>query len=602
MGIWNFYFIAKLFLFSGRYIDFHVFPNLAFACLLVIPIRHTRLKLLRQIIAVPVAIALFYYDTWLPPISRLLSQASLLQGFSLTYMAELAGRFISPLAIAGLIVLFIAYYFANKKIQRITPFVFAAMLVPLLITFATPAPVKKLEIAIPSNDVPTTSADTGATGSADARMAAKTESVMASPVTSDVPLDSVVSLKAEKLLTEPKKSSAIRAKTESAKSEPAKLPLNAEPPASVANIVSGPSTEATLTASLNAFYRDEAARKVTFSPKVSDAPFDIIFLQVCSLSWDDLDFTKERGNPLLKRFNMVFTNFNSAATYSGPSGIRVLRGSCGQTRHGALYDAFSPQCLTFNNLQQVGFEPHFAMNHDGRFGGFINDIRDRGGMKATPLDTKGAAPYLKSFDGSPIQNDYAILSKWWEKRLQTPAARVALFYNSVSLHDGNRYADGRPGNSMEIYHPRLTRLLGDVDRFIAEVQASGRRAIIVFIPEHGAALRGDKIQIAGMREIPSPRISLVPVGIKLIGLSEAPATAPLIVSKPVSYLAISQLLADFIRTTPFGNSNLSLDRYARDLPSTEFVSENNDLIVMRRGKQFFIRSKDAGWSEFDPAE
>ncbi|MEI6737771.1 MAG: cellulose biosynthesis protein BcsG, partial [Pseudomonadota bacterium] len=109
MGIWNFYFIAKLFLFGGRYIDFHVLPNLLFAGLLVIPVKHPRLRLLRQIIAVPAAIALFYHDTWLPPISRLFSQASLLQGFSPTYMLELAGRFISPLAIIGLAVLFVAY-------------------------------------------------------------------------------------------------------------------------------------------------------------------------------------------------------------------------------------------------------------------------------------------------------------------------------------------------------------------------------------------------------------------------------------------------------------------------------------------------------------
>ena len=123
---------------------------------------------------------------------------------------------------------------------------------------------------------------------------------------------------------------------------------------------------------------------------------------------------------------------------------------------------------------------------------------------------------------------------------------------------------------------------------------------MVFIPEHGAAVRGDKMQIAGMREIPSPRISIVPVGIKLIGLAENPAANLLIVSKPASYLAVSQLLANFVRATPFGNSNLNLKKYITDLPSTEFVAENNDVIVVRRGKQYFIRSKDAGWIEYDP--
>jgi cellulose synthase operon protein YhjU len=223
-------------------------------------------------------------------------------------------------------------------------------------------------------------------------------------------------------------------------------------------------------------------------------------------------------------------------------------------------------------------------------------------MKAAAFDTKGVPPYLQSFDGSPIHDDYAVLSRWWAKRLQAPAGSVALNYNSVSLHDGNRYADGRPGNSMEIYRPRLTRLLGDLDRFFSELQASGRRAVVVFVPEHGAALRGDKIQIVGMREIPSPRISTVPVGIKLIGLEENPARKLLTVSRPTSYLAVSQLLSGFIRTTPFGKNSASLEQYVRELPATEFVAENNDLVVVRRGKQYFIRSKGAAWIEYDPSE
>jgi hypothetical protein len=155
---------------------------------------------------------------------------------------------------------------------------------------------------------------------------------------------------------------------------------------------------------------------------------------------------------------------------------------------------------------------------------------------------------------------------------------------------------------MEIYRPRLTRLLGDLDRFFSELQASGRRAVVVFVPEHGAALRGDKIQIVGMREIPSPRISTVPVGIKLIGLEENPARKSLTVSKPTSYFAVSQLLSGFIRATPFGKNSSSLEQYVRELPATEFVAENNDLVVARRGKQYFIRSKGAAWIEYDPSE
>jgi cellulose synthase operon protein YhjU len=491
------------------------------------------------------------------------------------------------MAIGGLVVLFVVYFFAAKKLRRVTPFVFAAMLLPLVPFTRSPGPPApdKLSIPFPVDDTPAPATE----ATANAVAAPPTPTITASSSTplpkSAVPVDITPSPIAAKVAAEP------------AKAAPA-----AEVQEPVASSVSGPPTEAALTAMLNSFYRQEAARTVSFAAKEPDAPFDIIFLQICSLSWDDLDFTKERGNPLFKRFDIVFTNFSSAATYSGPAAIRALRGSCGQTKHSALYDSAAPQCLTFNNLQKAGFDSQFAMNHDGRFGGFLADVRERGGMKAAAFDTKGVPPYLQSFDGSPIHDDYAVLSRWWAKRLQAPAGSVALYYNSVSLHDGNRYADGRPGNSMEIYRPRLTRLLGDLDRFFSELQASGRRAVVVFVPEHGAALRGDKIQIVGMREIPSPRISTVPVGIKLIGLEENPARKSLTVSKPTSYFAVSQLLSGFIRATPFGKNSSSLEQYVRELPATEFVAENNDLVVARRGKQYFIRSKGAAWIEYDPSE
>lgn len=533
MGAWNYYFIAKLFLYFGHYIGFHVPANLAFALFLAIPAKRPWLKLLRQVIAAPAGVALFYYDTWLPPFSRVVSQASLLKGFDAVYMMELAGRFINPAVVAALALLYAVYFFARKRL-RVSTFVFIAILAPLL-----PLPEK-------SPDAGIAAVSSGTAGN---------QPSPGSPGTSA-----------------------------------------AKPPE--------PVTDEKLTASLDSFYKNEAARAVSFvPPEKSDAPFDIIFLHVCSLSWDDLDFVKERDNPLFKRFDIVFTDFNSAASYSGPAAIRVLRGSCGQQKHSALYEPPPPQCLTFDNLRQAGFEPQMAMDHDGHFGDFLAEVCKYGGLDLTPFgETRGMPTYLQSFDGTPVYDDYTMLSKWWEKRLKTPAARVVLYYNSISLHDGNRYSGSRSGNSMEIYHPRLTRLLDGIDRFLAQLSASGRRAVVVFIPEHGASIRGDKIQIAGMREIPSPRISIVPVGVKLIGAAGNAGAGPLIVSKPSSYLALSQLLSEFVGKTPFGGSSLDLGEYVRDLPTTEFVAENDDVVVMRRGNRYFMRTWDTGWIEYDPSE
>ena len=56
-----------------------------------------------------------------------------------------------------------------------------------------------------------------------------------------------------------------------------------------------------------------------------------------------------------------------------------------------------------------------------------------------------------------------------------------------------------------------------------------------------SSIRGDKMQIAGMRVVPSPRITLVPIGVKLIGIKESPPLKAIIVPEASSYLAVSKL-------------------------------------------------------------
>ena len=121
---------------------------------------------------------------------------------------------------------------------------------------------------------------------------------------------------------------------------------------------------------------------------------------------------------------------------------------------------------------------------------------------------------------------------------------------------------------------------------------------MVFVPEHGAAMRGDKMQIPGMREIPSTGIGIVPVGIKLIGLTENKATQLQIVSQASSHLAVATLLSNFISHNPFAAKKLDWAEYVRDLPVTEYVAENEDIVVMRRGDAYYLRSKDGKWVEY----
>ncbi len=513
MGLWDLYFISKLYLYFSHHMGFHPWLNLAFALFLIfpLPVRLARFSKFKKLISLPIGFSLFYYDTWLPPISRAFSQSSELRGFTPRYLIELLGRFINPYVVAGMAVAFLVYFLTRKKL-RISSFVFIAMFVPLFLTGK--------------------SANLEASGDN-----------TASAETSSAP------------------------------------------------------TDASLSAQLDAFFRNEAGRSVSFKiPDKSDAPFDIIILQICSLSWDDIDFTHEHDNPLFKRFNILFTDFNSAVSYSGPAAIRLLRSSCGQEMHKALYDPPRKECLTFDNLQKIGYTPEIAMNHDGLYGGFLNpDIQVRGGLDVTPFNSSGLPTYLQAFDGSPIHDDYTVLSKWWENRIKSGDSRVALYYNTISMHDGDQYM-GRREDSMKIYPPRLHQLLADISRFFDLLEASKRNAVVVVIGEHGASVRGDKMQIAGLREIPTPLITTVPVGIKLFGFQ---GKGQVVVSKPSSYLALAKLFSEFIEIPPFGKGNLSMSDYVNDLPETDHVAENSGIVVMRSGKQYYIKSNDQAWVPYD---
>jgi cellulose synthase operon protein YhjU len=359
----------------------------------------------------------------------------------------------------------------------------------------------------------------------------------------------------------------------------------------------------TLSAALKTFHEQERTRRVAFPEKTQAATdFDVIFLHVCSLAWDDLDFIGERNNPLLQRFDVVFQQFNSAASYSGPSVIRLLRANCGQASHLDLYGPPGEECSLMRNFERAGFKTQLLMNHDGRYGDFLADVRERGGLNVTPEDNRNSPVAMRSFDDSPIYDDYSLLKQWSDKQSAEKHVPRALYYNSISLHDGNKLPGARAGNSMATYPTRVKKLLQDFGNFFNDLEKSGRNVVVVFIPEHGASVRGDKMQISGMREIPSRRITQIPVGIKLIGAAFKPAGKPQVLNQPVSYLGLSAVLNAFISQSPFGPKALPLSAYLQDIPSTQPVSENDNLTMMRRGERDFMLSPGASWVEYEAGQ
>ena len=346
---------------------------------------------------------------------------------------------------------------------------------------------------------------------------------------------------------------------------------------------------------LKQFRQTESQRLVTFDhvDAQTDAQFDVIVLQICSLSWDDLDAAKTKNHPLLGHFDYLFSNFSSAASYSGPAAIRLLRADCGQNLQKDLYSPAPQSCNIFSVLAKAGFAPQVVLNHDGHYDDFIGDVtRNIGVAGIKPFPNDGATVSMQAFDGSPIRDDLSILNRWWQARTAIKGP-VALYYNSVTMHDGNHLPNSNL-SSLDSYPSRVNNLMTQIEQFSDQVAASGRKAVLVFIPEHGAALRGEPNQIAGLRDLPTPHIVNVPVGVKLIGFSGARPPMQ-VINTPVSYLALAQLLSNMVANSPFKTVAPPLSQYAVDLPHTEMIGENEDTSTLRTATGYMLRTSAGDW-------
>ena len=209
------------------------------------------------------------------------------------------------------------------------------------------------------------------------------------------------------------------------------------------------------------------------------------------------------------------------------------------------------------------------------------------------MSLEGVPVALRAFDGSPVRDDLATLDKWWSarKEIQGP---VALYYNTITLHDGNRIPDSSV-SSMQSYPLRLKKLLSEIQQFESVVKASGRKAVMVFIPEHGAAYRGEPGQIAGLRDIPTPKIINIPVGVKLINFAGQRGPTQ-VIKKPSSYLALAQLIANMVANSPFAGSAPPLAQYSSNLPDTAMVGENEGIVTLRTKTGYAERSASGNWT------
>lgn len=523
LGWWNIYFIAKIALYTQGTIDFHPLENFALLLFIALPIATQKINILRHICAFVVAAWLIHYDSYLPPLDRLVTQADQLMQFETSYLIELLGRVLSIQMLISVFVL-CASYFVFSKFLRVSVFVFLAM----------------LYISVAENSQPPATA-------------------LASPV--------------------PQNNSEQSTRITSHDVEISDARLN--------ELTEG-------------FFAEQTTRKVIFNPSsATDTPFDLLFLSTCSLAWDDIAIAGLQDHPLLKEFDIIFDNFSTATSYSGPAVIRLLRANCGQQEHDDLFSSSpSKQCYLFDNLRNLGFKENLLMNHNGVFDNFLGLIKNNGGLTADLMPQTDLTPYQRSFDGSSVFRDKQVLNQWWEHRLNSQEDKVVALYNTISLHDGNRIIKANSSTSLISYKQRLKNLLDDLYVFFKTLEKSGRNIVVALVPEHGAGMRGDKMQISGMREIPAQTIVHAPVGIKVFGKGIQREGEAIHITEPSSYLAISQLIANILEQDIYQRVSFTPATLTNNLPKTQTVAQNAGSTIIEVEDKYYISLDSASWIEY----
>ncbi len=528
---WNYYFLLKFGLLWTGYLNFHAMENLVFMAFLLFPLPNPKLHRLRHWIAIPIGFALFWRDTWLPGLDSITSQGSQLAGFSTEYIIDLVTRFINWQMVGAAFVLLVAYLFLSQWL-RVTVFVVAIMVWLNVLTIT--GPVISLT---PGGGAPATAATAAPAGGA-------TGNELAATGGGDIPAQTA------------------------------------------------PPTSENLTAWLNSFYASEAKRQTTFPDTLPEdaQPFELLVINICSLSWSDVDAAGLASHPLWSHFDILFKNFNSATSYSGPAAIRLLRASCGQPSHKNLYSPAAGKCYLFDNLAALGFTEQLMLDHNGVFGDFLKELRQYGGMQAPLMDQTGLPVALQSFDGSPIYDDAAVLKRWLAGEGNN--TRTATFFNLLPMHDGNHF----PGVTKTAdYKVRAQKLFDQLDAFLDELEKSGRKVMVVVVPEHGGALKGDKMQVSGLRDIPSPSITNVPAGVKFVGMKAPHQGSAIEITQPSSFLAISELVARSVDGKNFVADQVDWNALTGNLPQTAPVSENANAVVIRYQDKPYVRLGGGNW-------
>lgn len=362
---------------------------------------------------------------------------------------------------------------------------------------------------------------------------------------------------------------------------------------------------------LQTFLELESQRIVSMPSSLPEnfKPFDIVIVNICSMATDDIEASNLLKHPLFRTFDFSFETFNSVSSYSTPSTLRLLRSNCGQMTEAQMYRERRSECELITAVEQLGYQSEVYFDHNGKYGDYLKTLHELGGLKENIHDLSKLAVKYSAFDGSAIRSDADLFTSYINNVASNSSVNNITFMNLLSLHDGNRLAGEKKSQS---YSPRLKLLLDNLEDFIKEIRKTKRNTLFIMVPEHGAAVRGDKMQIAKLREIPTDKITRIPVGVSFIGADrnytegqkKTKAHRTQKIKGFYSYLAISEIIKRAIEDNVFAVNNKDDSRTDMvadifyDLPQTAFISESTNAYYMNFQHQDFYKLKGEKWEKY----
>ena len=536
-GWFNAYFLTKFALAHFGYLNLEPAYNTLLFAAVVLPIGTRALDIARNLAGALAAAALLWHESWLPGPEAIRTNAHNLTNFSSSFLFNFIVDAVNPVLVAWLAAGIVAWLFLRRWMR------FSTLTVIGLVVTAFP---QLVPWATPSEK----------------------------------------EASAREIAAAPESAPAVQ-------SETAAGPLRPPQPANG----TGEDVERWLTA----FFSEEENRVANLPteaiPETVSGGFDIAVVNICSLSNDDLAATGLDRHNVWSKFDVRFAGFSSATSYSGPATLRLLTAACGQPPHSALYGERRPQCELLNRFAAAGWENRLYLDHNGRFDNYLASLRELAGLTPALNDLTKLHVRYEAFDGSPVYDDADVFNQWFSDLSSRPASRTVSLFNLVALHDGNR----APGSAKSFdYAPLAKSLLDDLEGIMDRIEKSGRPVLFIVVPEHGAAVRGDKIQMARLREIPSPKITNVPVLVKFFGLKIDGALRT--IEAPTSYLALAELMA---RTATSGvyrdreaDASAAVDEILMDLPQTWPVSQNANASVVRFAGVHWVRLHPGKWIKY----